>query len=124
MVSSATSSLRLRPKTFENQLSEASFADLVVAYSLGDPFRNRACCAPSLWGTGILGNSIDRDISSERVVGSNLIVGFRSSVTAGLIEYVWAVVGIGEMGKFGPKPPRAAMPSVADCDRGLTFGRI
>lgn len=112
LVSSLASFFAVLPKSLGNQPLALSLVDLLFVCFPGGPFRNRAC-SDWLGVFGNLGKSIDRGRSSERVVGSNLIVACRSSVIAGLMEYVCVFTDV------GPSPPRAAMPSVADCDRGL-----
>ena len=48
----------------------------------------RARCDVVIGTTEVLGKSIDKGESNERVVASNLMAACRSSVTAGLIECV------------------------------------
>ncbi len=117
LVSPCSLSAGFHLKSFDSQPAEASLAAASPVRCFNGPLLGRRSGESERRGWGDFGKSIDF------VYGSDSTVACRSRVMAEFIEYMLPLGEIGVIGEVGPRPPRAAIPSVADCDRGLWGGR-
>lgn len=107
-----------RLKSFNSQPTEASLAVVSPVRCVRGTFLGLGRCKFGLTGLSEIGRSIE--FTEGSIIGT--VATCRSRVMAVLIEYMLPFGEVGEVGgigEVGPRPSRAAIPSVADCDRGL-----